>query len=303
MLKDNRYLRIYVLVWIFISYPFMKLHSQNLVVEDTTISSGQHLFFSPGTITSPDSPTRPVLITGNAQVEYKAGQSIHLKCGFSTSLGSGGGSFHAYIANQGAVLNIKALIQGYYIGGGQMTPALYNEIIPGATDAMVDTVTIEARDATDFSLVDSYKGVIDTGGNVSGIFSVASIGTSYYIAIRHRNALFTCSANPVLLQALTSYDFRLRADSAFGVPYFPGFPYEQQYNFGDGYFGLYSGDVNGDEYIDTGDVTPIDNDNLSGLYSPGGYWISDINGDGYVDTGDVTSVDNNNLAGIFSQHP
>ena len=82
-----------------------------------------------------------------------------------------------------------------------------------------------------------------------------------------------------------------------------GDPYLQEYNEGDGHYAIYSGDVNQDEYIDTGDVTPVDNDNLSGLYSPGGYWISDVNGDGYVDTGDVTPTDNNNLSGIFSQHP
>ena len=179
-----------------------------------------------------------------------------------------------------------------------MAPVLFNQLegtYPGVyTDAKTDTVIVEVHDATDFSLVDSYKAVMDTGGHVSGTFSIASIGTSYYIAVRHRNALFTCSANPVALIPITNYDFTLSPLAVFG---------NNQYDFGDGFFGFYSGDVNSDEYIDTGDVSPVDNDNLSGLYYPGGYWDNDVNGDGYVDTGDVTYVDNNNLAGIFSQHP
>ena len=193
-----------------------------------------------------------------------------------------------------ATVNIKAFIQGYYISGGQMTPTLYNQLIPGATDAMVDTVIIEARDANTFALVDSYTAILDTGGNVTGTMSLASINTPYYFAVRHRNTLYTCSANPLLLTSVTNYNFTLSPLSSYGF---------NEIVLSDGRYGFFSGDVNQDEYIDTGDVTPVDNDNLSGLYSPGGYWLSDINGDGYVDTGDVTPTDNNNLAGVFSQHP
>ena len=294
MLKNNRYLRIYLLTCILLGYPFLKLHCQDLVIDSITFSTGQHFYFSPGTITSPDIPSRPVLITGDAQVEFKAAHYVHLKCGFSTSLSNSGGTFHAYIGNQVALLNLKVFIEGYYIGGGQMTPTLFNEMIPGATDAMVDTVTVEAYDQNTIALVDSYKAILDTGGNVTGTFSTAAINTSYYFAIRHRNALFTWTANPVLLTSVTNYNFTLTPLSAFG---------NNETGLSDGRYGMYSGDVNGDEYIDTGDVTPVDNDNLSGLYSPGGYWITDINGDGYVDTGDVTPTDNNNLSGIYSQHP
>ena len=203
-------------------------------------------------------------------------------------------------------VNVKAIIQGYYAGGGKMYPAMYSELITGSNASQVDSVTIEAH-ATDalFTLIDKYTAVLDTGGKVTGGMHVAVLGTPYYIGVRHRSALFTCSANPVTFTSVTNYDFRLNPNSAFGTPFPVGDPYLQEYNLGDGFYAIYSGDVNGDEYIDTGDVTPVDNDNSSGAFSPtpDGYWISDVNGDGYVDTGDVTPVDNNNSSGVYSQHP
>ena len=213
-----------------------------------------------------------------------------------------GSSSTAFIISCGVIVNVRALIQGYYVGGGQMTPVLFNELI-STSDAEVDTVTIEARDAADFSLIDRYTAVIDTGGKVTGTMTVATAGTPYYIGVRHHSALFTCSANPVMFSAVTNYNFTLDPNSAYGTAFPSGDPYLQEYNELDGHYAIYSGDVNQDEYIDTGDVTPVDNDNLSGAFSPGGYWISDINGDGYVDTGDVTPTDNNNLSGLYSQHP
>ena len=109
-------------------------------------------------------------------------------------------------------VNVKALIQGYYIGGGQMTPVLFNQLYalyPGEiSDSLVDVVTVELHDVSDFSIiVDSYRAVINTNGNVTGRMTVASIGTSYFLAIRHRSALLTCSATPVLLSFVTNFDF------------------------------------------------------------------------------------------------
>ena len=254
-------------------------------------------------------------VTGNAWTKsgltaLAAGDLVKAKATASGECESGFSFITVTVVNCAATVKVKALIQGYYDGAGKMKPVLWKQLeefgpsLPGTySQSIVDTVIIKLLDESTFATVDSFIAIIDTDGNVTGQMSVATIGTSYYIGFLHRNSLFTCSAYPVLLQAVTSYDFRLRADSAFGIPYLAGFPYEQQYNFGDGFFGIYSGDVNQDEYIDTGDVTVIDNDNLSGLFLPGGYWLTDINGDGYVDTGDVTPADNNNSAGVLSQHP
>jgi len=58
----------------------------------------------------------------------------------------------------------------------------------------------------------------------------------------------------------------------------------------DGYYAIYAGDVNQDGFVDSGDSTPIDNDQFMFV---SGYMVTDVNGDGFVDTGDVTYVDNN----------
>jgi len=55
---------------------------------------------------------------------------------------------------------------------------------------------------------------------------------------------------------------------------------------------VYGGDVNQDGAVDSGDFSPIDNDQLNFV---GGYVSSDVNGDGQVDSGDFSIVDNNQL--------
>jgi len=101
MMKNNIYIvvKIIILFCSMCGYPLAHLHAQNLIINSTTFDTGQHSYFSPGIITSPDSPAKPVQVTGNANVEYKAAQYVHLGCGFSTSL-SGCGTFHAYTGNQ-----------------------------------------------------------------------------------------------------------------------------------------------------------------------------------------------------------
>ena len=69
----------------------------------------------------------------------------------------------------------------------------------------------------------------------------------------------------------------------------------------DGSYGMYSGDLNQDNFIGGDDVGIVDNDNLAGLFFD--YLTTDINGDGFVGGDDVGIVDNNNLAGIFILPP
>jgi hypothetical protein len=63
---------------------------------------------------------------------------------------------------------------------------------------------------------------------------------------------------------------------------------------------IYGGDVSQDGFIDTADMTPVDNDSFNYL---SGYLNSDTNGDGVVDTGDMTMVDNNASNYIGTQTP
>ncbi|MHC1776401.1 MAG: hypothetical protein AB9834_13435 [Lentimicrobium sp.] len=58
----------------------------------------------------------------------------------------------------------------------------------------------------------------------------------------------------------------------------------------DGVYVIYGGDTSQDGAIETGDMTPVDND-AAGFVS--GYLPTDVNGDGVVYTGDMTIADNN----------
>ncbi|MBK6964712.1 MAG: hypothetical protein IPH20_12420 [Bacteroidales bacterium] len=67
-----------------------------------------------------------------------------------------------------------------------------------------------------------------------------------------------------------------------------------------GQYTIYSGDVNQDGIVDTGDITPVDNDAAN--YAAG-YLVSDVNGDGITDTADMTIVDNNAAGYVGSVTP
>ena len=196
-------------------------------------------------------------------------------------------------------VKLKAFIQGYYFGGGKMFPVLQNQGVSGATDAMVDTVTVTLhktnKGGTDplafYTIIDSKKAVVDTGGNVSVVMNAGVVGTYYYLSISSRNTILTVSADSIRFNALiTSYDFTDLAEKAYGSNLFQN---------NDGTWSIYSGDISQDEYIATDDVTIVDNDNILGFV---GYNHTDLSGDGYCGTDDVTVADNNNFFGIFSIH-
>ena len=112
--KRNMVKRVFLLFCLIVGYPFMLLQSQNLVIDSTTFDSGEQLFYSPGTITSPDTCARPVTVMGDAHIEYKAAQYVHLGSGFRTDFSCGGGTFHAYTGSQPPVCP-TAIITGEHV--------------------------------------------------------------------------------------------------------------------------------------------------------------------------------------------
>ncbi|PKO97554.1 MAG: hypothetical protein CVU14_10685, partial [Bacteroidetes bacterium HGW-Bacteroidetes-9] len=105
--------------------------------------------------------------------------------------------------------------------------------------------------------------------------------SSYFIVIKHRNSIETWNNNPVSFsEATISYNFTDAATSAYGANLKPIA----------GKFVIYGGDINQDGQVDSGDMTPVDND-AAGFVT--GYLSSDANGDGFVDTADMTLLDNN----------
>jgi len=196
------------------------------------------------------------------------------------------------VINCNSTVNVKFYVQGYYVNGGTMKPVMQNESVLGATSSQVDTFTIELHNpTTPYALAENFKGIDSTNGHISCTFSSATIGNSYYIVIKHRNAMETWSASPVAVSATTSYDFSTAATQAFG---------SNMKLMEAGKYALYSGDVNQDGICNGGDFNVMEAD-VRAIAT--GYKKTDINGDGIVNGADFNLLEGNVRAIISKQHP
>ncbi|MFH1121733.1 MAG: alpha-amylase family glycosyl hydrolase [Bacteroidota bacterium] len=180
------------------------------------------------------------------------------------------------------VLNL--MLEGLYNGNGTMRQA-NGETGPQFGTGIADQIRVELHNASDYGIIDHFATPVNLGTNGVASLSVpSSFSDSYYITIRHRNSLETTSSVPVSFAGPgISYSFNLPA-KAYG---------NNLLMMTDGWFTLYGGDVNQDGFVDTGDSTPVDNDQFNFI---GGYVASDVNGDGIVDTADGTVIDNNQFS-------
>ena len=194
----------------------------------------------------------------------------------------------------GMTLNLKVYLQGYYIGGGAMSPVIFNQGVFGATGGETDTIIVELHDENTFALADQTKGMLMTDGTCNVTFNVATDG-NYYVAVRHRNSVLTWSATPVALSTSTpaSYDFStdpLQSMSGLAAC-----------DLSDGIYSIFTGDINQDEFVDLFDYPDLDNDNFN--FVNGVYATTDLNGDGFVDLFDYPALDMNNYNFVSSVHP
>jgi hypothetical protein len=179
------------------------------------------------------------------------------------------------------VVTVKMFIEGYYDADAQaMRPVMMNQGV-GSSATDVDTVTIELRDATTYELVASASAMLQTNGNAVATFTTAPSG-SFYIVVKHRNALETWSANPVAVGASPStYDFTTAASQAYG---------DNMKMLAAGVYGFYSGDINQDGFVEASDFPFLFND-IDNFVE--GYHPTDLNGDGFVEASDFPFLFNN----------
>jgi hypothetical protein len=171
-------------------------------------------------------------------------------------------------------LNLKFYIQGYYDAAGMMHPVLSNQG-ETANTSVVDSFHVELRDPITYNVIASGTGVLNTNGTSMVSFPNTAPGI-YYIAITHRNAIQTWSANPVILTQNYLYDFSTSDAQAYG---------SNMIQVGSGIWAFYSGELNADDNIAFG------------------YQFTDVNGDGNVDLLDNPIVETNVNNFIFSAHP
>ncbi|MGL2964919.1 beta strand repeat-containing protein [Flavobacterium sp. RSB2_4_14] len=195
------------------------------------------------------------------------------------------------VANVGGCpqVDLKLFIEGYYAGGGLMTPVKANQGV-GVSTTLVDDVTVELRSATaPYALVATSTAALQTNGNASA--TMKALPGSYYIAVKHRNALETWSATTQTVGAVPlSYDFTTAANKAFG---------DNMKDLG-GVFGFYSGDINQDGFIEGGDFPFLFNDSDNFFE---GFQTTDLNGDGFVEGADFPYLFNNSDNFIESLRP
>ena len=135
-----------------------------------------------------------------------------------------------------------------------------------------------------FALIDSAKGILNSGGN--GLFSFynALSGVNYFIVLKHRNSIETWSMMPVVFSSGNLYyDFTVAPEMAFGsnLALIDQSPLR---------YGIYSGDINQEGHVDLSDVLSAYN-NARTFTS--GYKITDLNGDNLTDLSDVLIAYNN----------
>lgn len=183
-----------------------------------------------------------------------------------------------------SVVNLKLFIEGYYdTSVHAMNPVLMNQGI-GTGVSNVDTITVELRSITG-TLVNSATALLHTNGSAAATFLNTPIG-SYYIVIKHRNAVETWSAIPQVVNGgELLYDFTNSITKAYG---------NNLKLLEPNVYGLYSGDLNQDGYVDIFDFPLYDTANQSGGVADGTYIVTDMNGDGYIDIFDFPLYDSNN---------
>ncbi len=200
------------------------------------------------------------------------------------------------VNNCSVTLNIKLFIEGFFKSGGTLEATVDPVLYP----ALCDTIIVELHNTVSpYSTVYSVQGVINTTGNGSFIFPGGALGNSYYLAIRHRNALETWSASPVLISGTTAYDFTTAANKAFG---------SNMYHTHDNTWALFSGDISysgtgvgiQDGIVESQDYA--DMENAVNLILTG-YRTEDVTGDGIVESADYTIIENNVAQIVFVLKP
>lgn len=135
-------------------------------------------------------------------------------------------------------------------GGGEQTSSAV--LANTGTDAIVDWVLIELRDASDnTTAIATRSALLQADGDVVDIDGTSPIswrtlaGGDYHVVVRHRNHLGAMSLNTFNLStAPTTVDFTS----------IPTFGSNAQKDLGSGLFGLYAGSANGDGQINAVDA-------------------------------------------------
>jgi hypothetical protein len=190
------------------------------------------------------------------------------------------------------LLNLKLYLEGLYVGGGWMYPAM-DENGPHWGPTIADKITVELHSSASYPTISYTLENCNLNSNGTVVAEIPSaFNGNYYITIKHRNSIETTTATPVSLMgsAPVTYNFTTAASQAYGN--------NQKEIYGK--WTIWGGDVNQDGIVDGGDMNEVDNATTAITF---GYVDEDVNGDGVVDAGDMNIIDNNTTALIMANIP
>jgi hypothetical protein len=202
-------------------------------------------------------------------------------------------------------LTVTAFIEGFYVGTGLQSPSLYASVVNHANQEQSDTITILLKPAGNPSgpAAATFKTILYADGRAYCIYPLAGglIGNSYWIVLKHRNAVETWSANPVTISANTAYDFSSAQNKAYGNNLI--------LTFDNSKWAIFSGDISDaglaivgvqDGIVESQDYGDMENA-VSIIKS--GYQFEDISGDGIVESTDYSIMENNVGRVVFAIYP
>ncbi|MBK7432162.1 MAG: hypothetical protein IPI62_14925 [Bacteroidetes bacterium] len=186
------------------------------------------------------------------------------------------------------LVNLKAFIQGFYIGGGMMR----STINPALPTSDCDTLILQlAQSTSPYTILFTDTAILQTNGNAQFYFPAAVAGNSYFLVLKHRNALKVWSANALTLSNGFSFDFSTAANQAYS---------SNQKFLETNIYGFYSGDVNQDGTINSTDYSSIENATQN--YTSG-YYSFDLTGDHLIESADFSLIENNSMLLLNVAHP
>jgi hypothetical protein len=168
--------------------------------------------------------------------------------------------------------DLTAFIEGFTNLSGTMTPVLMNSGM-GMSATNVDDVTIELHNATTpYATAFTATGTLTTNGLARVALPGGAAGGNYYVVVKHRNALETWSAAPMIINNGGTYNFSSSAAQAFN----------SNMVLKGGKWCFYSGDMSA---VQDGNIDLIDYSLWETDYNnfETGYRLTDLSGDGNVD--------------------
>ena len=171
-------------------------------------------------------------------------------------------------------LNLNVMLEGLF-NGVSMNKSK-NALGDQFADPVADQITVELHEAVSPYVLAGgpYTVNVNTDGSAS-VTVPASLGSSYYIVVKHRNSLETWNTSPLSFSGATmSYNFSSSANKAYG----------NNMKLVSGKYVIFGGDVNQDGIVDSGDIIAVDNDASNFI---NGYLTNDVNGDGTVNSDDL----------------